>query len=115
MGYLKLHVAEGQRKRRLEEGVADVCLAVAYSDGLRNASSMQEVKELPPKLRLRVAILTLAGKRFNLGDIALDDLITVLDKHRMHQEVVGKEVTENFYPAATAIGLGIAVFGDVIG
>jgi len=33
----------------------------------------------------------------------------------MYREVVGKEVAENFYPAAAAIGLGIVVIGGVIG
>jgi len=94
MGYLRLRAAEEQCKRRLEEGFADVCLAVAYSDELRNASSIQEVKELLLKSKLRVAILTPAGRRFDLGDIMLNDLILVLDKHRIYQEVVGKEVVE---------------------
>jgi len=45
----------------------------------------------------------------------LDDLISALDKRRIYQEVVGKEASGNFYPAAAAIGLGIVVLGGVIG
>jgi len=76
MGYLRLHVAEEQCKRRLEEEeFADVCLAVAYSDELRNASRIREIKALLRKSKLRVAILSPAGRGFDLGDIVLDDLM----------------------------------------
>jgi len=79
MSCLKLHAAEEQCKRRLEEGFADVCLAVAYSDELRNASRIREVEDQLSKSKLRVIMLTPAGKRFDLGDIVLNDLILVLD------------------------------------
>lgn len=94
MGYLKLHASEDQRKRRLKKGFVDICLAVAYSEELRNTSSIQEVRELLPKSRLRMMILTHVRKRFELDDIMPGNLIVVLDKHRIYQEVVGIEIVK---------------------
>lgn len=94
LGYSKIKDAIEQCKKRLEEGLVDMCFAVAYSDELRNARNTEEIKEMLSKTELRVIVLSPYGREIDLGNVNLNGLITALDKHRIYHEIVKREVVE---------------------
>jgi len=94
LGYSKIDKAKEQCVTRLKEGLVDICFAVAYSDELKNAYNIEEIKDMLSNKKLRVIVLSPYGREIDLGNVNLDELITTLDKHRIYHEVVKREVVE---------------------
>ncbi len=94
LGYSRIHDAVKQCRARVEEGLADICFAVAYSDKVRRARSIEEVRSALSGMKLRIKILSPTGKEFDLGFVGLDELISLLDKHGIYHEVVEREIVE---------------------
>jgi len=94
IGYDNIEEAVRKCKERLEDGLADLCFAVAYSDEVRSATSILDVRRILLSSKLRVKVLPLSGNPIDLGMISLGELTVILDKHNIYDEVVAKDIVE---------------------
>jgi hypothetical protein len=94
VGLSNIEKAKEKCRERVKEGIADICFAVAYDESVANVSGSGE--EVRGKLRstpLRLTIITMSNiDGVDLGEVKLDDIVSVLEKHRIYDELVSKEM-----------------------
>jgi hypothetical protein len=58
MGFSNIEKAKESCRKRLREGIADVCFAMAYDESFAYASSSEEIKEKLRNAPLRLTVIT---------------------------------------------------------
>ena len=93
VGFPNIEKAKERCRERLREGIADVCFAVAYDESVAFASNTEEIKEKLRSNPLRLFVITVANTRgVDIGEVKPDEVVSALEKHRMYDELVSKEV-----------------------
>jgi hypothetical protein len=93
VGFPNIEKAKESCRERLREGIADVCFAVAYDESVAYASSTEEIKEKLRSKPLRLFVITAPNTSgVDIGEVKLDEVVSALEKHRMYDELVSKEV-----------------------
>jgi hypothetical protein len=95
IGLANIRNAVEQCQERLKEGLADVCFAVAYDEGVAKVERMEEVKKklLANPLRL-IIVSTSSLDGIDLGEVKIEGLVSTLEKHRIYDLLVSKEIVE---------------------
>jgi hypothetical protein len=93
VGFPNIEKAKERCRERVKEGIADVCFAVAYDESVAYASSTEEIRGKLRNTPLRLAVITAPNTRgVDLGEVKLGEVVSALEKHRMYDELVSKEV-----------------------
>jgi hypothetical protein len=95
IGLANIRNAVEQCQKRLREGLADVCFAVAYDEEVAKVERMEEVKKklLANPLRL-IIVSTSSLDGIDLGEVKIEGLVSTLEKHRIYDLLVSKEIVE---------------------
>lgn len=94
LGDAKIDEAINQCKERLDEGLADVCIAVAYSEKVRDAPNTEKLRHMLSESSLRVVVLPPDKSEIDLGKVTLETLIDSLNKHSIYDRVISRELIE---------------------
>jgi len=81
-------------KERLDEGLADICFAVTYGEEVRGLKTIDELESILRRLKVRVTIILASGETYGPEDITVDELVTYMEKHRVYDHLVEKELIE---------------------
>ncbi|MEM1703356.1 MAG: hypothetical protein QXQ31_04810 [Zestosphaera sp.] len=92
-GLREIGGAREKCRERVEEGLADICFALAYHDEVEKARTIKEAEEKVRSLMHRVEVLT-PTKTYELGEMRLDELAILMNKRMVYEEVVSKEIVE---------------------
>jgi hypothetical protein len=78
---------------RVKEGIADVCFAVTYDEGVANIERIEEVKKKLLASPLRLVIVSATSlDGIDLGEVKIEELVSMLEKHRIYDLLVSKEI-----------------------
>jgi len=93
VGFSNIEKAREKCRERVKEGIADVCFAVAYDESIVNVSSTEEIRGKLSNTPLRLAVITTPNMcGVDLGEVKLDEVVSALEKHRIYDELVSKEI-----------------------
>ena len=93
VGFPNIEKAKERCRERVKEGIADVCFAVAYDESVAYVSSTEEIRGKLRNTPLRLAVITAPNTcGVDLGEVKLYEVVSALEKHRMYDELVSKEV-----------------------
>jgi len=93
VGFSNLKEAKEKCKKRVEEGIADICFAVAYDENVTYVSTIEDVRGKLSITPLKVAVISIANiDGIDLNEVKLDEIVSVLEKHRIYDELVSKEI-----------------------
>jgi hypothetical protein len=95
IGLANIRNAVEKCQERMREGLADVCFAVAYDEEVAKVERIEEVRKklLANPLRL-IIVSTSSLDGIDLGEVKIEELVSTLEKHRIYDLLVSKEIAE---------------------
>jgi hypothetical protein len=94
IGLSNISGAVEKAKERVKEGLADLCFAVAYDDRVADVKRIEEVEERLLTTPLRLVIVSATNLNgIDLGQVKIEELVSILEKHRIYDLLISKEVT----------------------
>jgi hypothetical protein len=94
IGLSNISSAVEKAKERVKEGLADLCFAVAYDDRVADVKRIEEVEERLLTTPLRLVIVSATNLNgIDLGQVKIEELVSILEKHRIYDLLISKEVT----------------------
>ncbi|MCX8165280.1 MAG: hypothetical protein N3D79_01595 [Acidilobaceae archaeon] len=93
VGHEKGEEVKRDCNKRLEEGIADLCIAIAYHKEVRAARSLSEAEEKLKELEHVVSIVA-PLETLDLGRLKLPDLAQILEKRSIYESLLEREVVE---------------------
>jgi hypothetical protein len=94
IGLSNIRSAVEKAKERVKEGLADLCFAVAYDERVTDVKRIEEVEERLLMTPLRLVVVSVTNlDGIDLGEVKIEELESILEKHRIYDLLVLKEAT----------------------
>jgi hypothetical protein len=94
IGLSNIRSAVEKAKERVKEGLADLCFAVAYDERVTDVERIEKVEERLLMTPLRLVVVSATSlDGIDLGEVKIEELESILEKHRIYDLLVLKEAT----------------------
>jgi len=93
IGLSNIRYAVEKCRERVKEGLADVCFAVAYDERVADVQRLEEIEKRLLTTSLKLFIVSATSLNgIDLGEVKIEELVSILEKHRIYDFIVSKEI-----------------------